>query len=294
MKRLIPVILLIVLPLLLLNFDTSAPTDWYRHKLNGRVKSCKTTCYKYNVLNSGRVSLTKDCIDYAGDCYHLDSYFKYNKKGYVIEAKEYAAKWEPEKSDRNRIYKRDDENKILSSDLFDDSNKLISREIIEYDNDRNPCRVSEYDGFGHKKSSKEFHYDEKRRPIEVLHYDAAGVLTNITDKCFYLPSGEKIIGENGDTLMFNVKGELLMEYGVFDDGSSYKNIHEYNSNGERERVVFMIDNKIVEVKNNPYQEILTCGTVIKADENDNWIIRDFPSPFSDKAGSVIIREIEYY
>ena len=68
----------------------------------------------------------------------------------------------------------------------------------------------------------------------------------------------------------------------------------YNKKGERERIVFMVDNDVVEVKTNPYQEVMRSGKIVKSDDNENWLIQVFPGSFSENEGSVVIREIEYY
>ncbi len=294
MKRIIPVVLFIIVALFLLNFETPGQNDIEKHSLKGKVKSCKTTCYKYTKLDDGRYSLLNDCVDFAGDCYHLDSYFKYNKSGYIVQSKEIPAKWEPEKCEQNKVIHRDKENRITCTEIFDNKENLILREVVEFNSDHTPCRTTEYNNEGQRLSFKEYKYDDKKRPIEVLHYDDSGILTYVSDKCYYLKTGERIIGDSGDTIMFNTKGQLIMEYGSFDDGTCYKNIHEYNKKGERERIVFMVDNDVVEVKTNPYQEVMRSGKIVKSDDNENWLIQVFPGSFSENEGSVVIREIEYY
>ena len=73
----------------------------------------------------------------------------------------------------------------------------------------------------------------------------------------------------------------------------YHNFHEYDYDGNRIRTIYTLNNKVIEIREDPPTDnILDEGVTIQKDKFGNWLQKVFE--YDDTNGSIIIREITYH
>jgi hypothetical protein len=255
-------------------------TDIEKDGLNGKVKQVKLDCFDADE-KSGNPIQEKRCDD--------NNYLVvYNDKGNRIELSVHSSGWRDEK----RLFKYDNNEKLIELNVFDANNNLSGKFTYYYDINGNKIVSKFYGTDNILKNRQTYKYDDKGNAIEQNEYNSKDILVL---KHVYKYDGE---GNQIESNTYASMGSLEdRNIDKFDDKGNRIETNSYNANGNLEnKGIWTYDEK-----NNPIQEnwydkngILNSEHTYNYiyDHQSNWIKKiEFEKTVPKK---IILREITYF
>ena len=329
MKKNLEILLLMILVFCIISCSVKHNNDLIKLNLNGKIKSIKSTLFEV-VENSGQIIKGKEKKIYsdesennyqyvlfnesgmitesllrtmgARDECEIRSFYKYNKKGLIIEKREDLG---------GGIYNNHDE--CITTFIFDDKDLLIEEKTVSNNFEINSISTKNYkydkNGYKIEEKNTSLIIDKKSNKI-IQNNEFVMYFKNDDSGCKI----EEYNTSNKTTFLYDSKKELIekQQYSILNDGKISLNettTFKYDTKGKlTDQTNKNSNGKLISWKTYNYNENGFISEVIsfdsfrennnkdsfkyEYDKNKNWIKKT--TFFKDKPETIEEREIVYY